>query len=1330
MNKLIRYIIASCLWIWCFMLLFPVASVAQTKVGFSIEGATITEKSTFIIAVKADTVLTGKGIYSFRFGFTFNADYIEFQNIDSVGSVLYEWGLPTFSNKTRGSIIFAGAGATALTGKGKMFYLRFKALQPGGTYIYFNSGVSFLNEGLPAITMNNAYIQANSRSYPDIYPDDIQLFVGAEAQMNTSGGTAPFTYKTVDTAIAVMSSQNIVKAKAPGYTKVFVTDNNSDQSYMTGAIDVRAIKMSFMRVNAWPQDTFYLPVKIEIAPGTKVRSGYFEITYNGNLAGIKQSAKVGDFDISIENNTATNVMRISFASVVGITGSGILCYLGFKALNSGNHYFNFQNLQFDEVLRAFTTNEYVEVYYLPTLTISPNTGTLMWGTTQKITVTNGSPPMIYTVSDTALASIDVQGNLKGLSGGNVEVTATDFHGATKTSGDFLILDNQFSIVNMDGVLDGITRVPISTSLLPVGKAVYDFDGAVSFNLNDVDFIGIDPVDANMLTSYSLTGNTVHIVGASSKGIQSGIICYLKFQLKNTVALNQQTAITLVTLAANEATLHSTFSSGKITRVVQVSYRPIAKAGLNKSVLEGETVQLDGSESYDLDANPLTFSWRSPAGIHLNDSTLKKPTFVAPDVKVNTNLVFTLVVNDGTSNSDPSTVTVTVLQVNKRPVADAGSDISYNEGSSVSLSGSLSFDPDLDVISYRWTSLDGIILFDALGPAPSFIAPQVSANKTYRFKLEVSDGVLTSLPDTVKINVVNVNKIPVAFAGVDQTINEGTFVQLDGSLSSDADNEPITFKWTAPAIVVLSSSTVSKPTFTAPMVHRDSVIVISLVVNDGKVNSNTDQVSITIKNLNILSTEAQILKTTLTGSDSTKVDQGAQQVTLYMPYGTDVRALAPVFQLSPKASSIVPASGTVRNFTSPVSYTVTAEDGLTQKAYLVKVFVPTLSLKRSIAAGWNWISLSAMPADFTVGTVLGGMSLANLDYVKTATASAVYNTTSGWFGDLTTLPQLDMLMFKKASAGTFTLSGKEINPTLTSISVSPGWNRIGYIMKGNAALNQAFDQTTLPTGEILLKSKISSSVYYPGSGWIGDLDSMRVLNGYMMKTVSASDIRYKAGGAKFKSVQNSLFALDDLYTLYQINPSEFENSATLIGEILNENGENAVQQGDILIAYAGTVRRGVTEARFVPDLNRNVFILTIFSNLNQEKIRFKVKSLTDTFEKEISDEVLISANEVIGQSMNPFPLHLSATTGLGGSEKERSLSVYPNPVADKFQIISGYRISSVTISGLSGNVILRQSNVSDNKVSINTQNLAPGLYLLKIETSNGTITRKMVKSTEK
>ena len=1331
MNRFIRYIFASSLWLCCLALLFPGKLASQTTLGFTIEGATVLEKDTFIIAIKADSLLTGKDIYSYRFGVSFNADYIEFLNIDSVGSVLEDWGIPTFSNKIRGQLHIAGAGTTPLSGNGEFIYLKFKALKPGSWLSLSNiSGKSYLNEGTPLMSLNGSYIHINSRPYPDIYHDNYELFVGQEAQLYVSGGTTPFVFSIVDTAVAVISNQTMVKAKGPGITKAFVTDKAGEKSYMTGNIDVRAIKMSIMRSSAWPSDTFYLPVKIEIAPGTKVYSGYFEITYNGNVQGIKQSVKTGDFDVSIENNAVTNLTRVSFASNSGITGTGILCYLGFKAINSGNHWFNFQNLKFDEKLLAFTTSEYVEVYYLPSLNISPNSGTMMWGTTEKITVTNGDPPMSYQVTNPQVAEIDLLGNLTGLSGGKTKVIATDSHGATKTSNDFTILDNNFSIVNSDGVLDNVTRVPVSTSALPAGKLLYDFDGVVTFNESELEFTGIESLNGAMLTQYSKNGNSVHFVGATSSGIQSGIICYLKFKLKNTVSLGQQVTVTLNSMSGNESSLYSTVSSGKITRVEQLSYRPVANAGLNKSIPEGDPVQLDASGSYDEDnsPNPITYVWVAPAGIVLDNNTIAKPSFTSPNVNVNTVFNFKLVVNDGESDSDTATVAITVLQINKQPVAKAGTDRSVFEGSSVSLDGSQSSDPDLDVIAYKWTSLDGIILFDANSSSPSFIAPQVNFDKSYRFKLEVSDGVLYSVPDTIVTTVIQVNKKPVAFAGGDQTVNEDVLVHLDGSLSSDPDNELITYKWIAPPVITLSSATISKPTFTAPLVHRDSIVVIALVVNDGKLNSDTDKVLITIKNLNILSEEAKILNADVANADSVIVDSTAMQVIMYMPYGTDPRSLAPTFEISDQAT-ISPAGGSARNFTSPVNYTVTAEDGLTKRTYSVKVFVPTVGLQRNLAAGWNWISLSVVPPSLQIDQVLSNLTMTNLDYIKSGIASSVY-TSSGWFGDLTNLPQLEMMMLKKANAQTFSLTGKEINPELVTIPVSTGWNRIGYVLKGNAKLSEAFDPASLPTGDILLKSKEGSAVYYPVSGWAGDIDSLRVLTGYMMKTTSNSNIKYLAGSAKLKSAQPTVYSRNMLYGNYKLNPAFYRNSSNLIGDLVNVGNESVINKGDLLIAYSNNEPRGVTEAVFVPDLNRYVFILTVFSNVDQEKFSFRYKAAEKNTEEVITEELNLKTDEIIGQPMIPMTLHLSGATGIDQTTADLLISIYPNPVNDELQIVSQSEIKSVTLSGLSGNSIQLLSNISEYNLKLDTRTLVPGVYMLKVETSKGIVIRKLIKSTNR
>ncbi|MDP3643142.1 MAG: PKD domain-containing protein, partial [Bacteroidota bacterium] len=275
-------------------------------------------------------------------------------------------------------------------------------------------------------------------------------------------------------------------------------------------------------------------------------------------------------------------------------------------------------------------------------------------------------------------------------------------------------------------------------------------------------------------------------------------------------------------------------------------KPIANAGPDQSPNEGTLVALDGSASSDPDGTPLTYLWTPPAGITLSSNTAQKPTFTAPEVAANTNYTFSLVVNDGSLSSTADQVVITVKQVNIAPVANAGPDQSPNEGILVTLDASASSDPDGNAITYLWTSPAGITLSSNTAQKPTFTAPEVAANTNYTFSLVVNDGSLSSTADQVIITVKQVNNAPVANAGPDQSPNEGTLVALDGSASSDPDGTPLTYLWTPPAGITLSSNTAQKPTFTAPEVAANTNYTFSLVVNDGSLSSTADQVVITVK----------------------------------------------------------------------------------------------------------------------------------------------------------------------------------------------------------------------------------------------------------------------------------------------------------------------------------------------------------------------------------------------------------------------------------------------------------------------------------------------------
>jgi len=94
----------------------------------------------------------------------------------------------------------------------------------------------------------------------------------------------------------------------------------------------------------------------------------------------------------------------------------------------------------------------------------------------------------------------------------------------------------------------------------------------------------------------------------------------------------------------------------------------------------------------------------------------------------------------------------------------------------------------------------------------------------------------------------VNQPPVANAGPDQIVDEGAAVTLNGSASSDPDGNALTYLWTAPAGITLSSNTAPNPTFTAPEVTVNTSYTLTLKVNDGLSDSPSDQVVITIRNV--------------------------------------------------------------------------------------------------------------------------------------------------------------------------------------------------------------------------------------------------------------------------------------------------------------------------------------------------------------------------------------------------------------------------------------------------------------------------------------------------
>ena len=274
--------------------------------------------------------------------------------------------------------------------------------------------------------------------------------------------------------------------------------------------------------------------------------------------------------------------------------------------------------------------------------------------------------------------------------------------------------------------------------------------------------------------------------------------------------------------------------------------PASNAGTDLSVFKGAAVTLDGSGSSDADGNALSYRWTQTSGpaVSLSSGTTSRPTFAAP--AVSGTLVFSLTVNDGSSDSTADTVQVAVA--NRTPVASAGADTTIEAGQLFTLDALGSTDADQDSLTYTWTQLSGlpVTLTAVSNGRARFTAPGQVSQLT--FGVVANDGEAGSPQDVVAVAVVisTTNDPPVAYSYGNFTL----FKRSQGALQGygfDPEGGPITYRWrqVSGPTVTLTDATSWVASFNTP--DTPCVLTFEFNVSDGVSISNTVRVDVTVEN---------------------------------------------------------------------------------------------------------------------------------------------------------------------------------------------------------------------------------------------------------------------------------------------------------------------------------------------------------------------------------------------------------------------------------------------------------------------------------------------------
>ncbi len=180
------------------------------------------------------------------------------------------------------------------------------------------------------------------------------------------------------------------------------------------------------------------------------------------------------------------------------------------------------------------------------------------------------------------------------------------------------------------------------------------------------------------------------------------------------------------LDAVENTFYSVAAPGVLVNDTDADNDPLSAALLQGAAYGTVGLSEDGSFTYDPDDN-----------FHGSDS-------------------FTYRAFDGSSYSDPATVTIEVASMEDgAPVANAGGSYEVYEGQTVILDASGTWDPDLpyETLNYAWDFDGNGIYDDATGVAPEFDASGYAAGEQVTVGLRVTDEIGQSSFDSATISIL-------------------------------------------------------------------------------------------------------------------------------------------------------------------------------------------------------------------------------------------------------------------------------------------------------------------------------------------------------------------------------------------------------------------------------------------------------------------------------------------------------------------------------------------------------------------------------------------------
>ena len=631
------------------------------------------------------------------------------------------------------------------------------------------------------------------------------------------------------------------------------------------------------------------------------------------------------------------------------------------------------------------------------------------------------------------------------------------------------------------------------------------------------------------------------------------------------------------------------------------------------------------------------------------------------------------------------INVTITAVNDAPVLTAVSEKSVNEDNSLTLT--------LNDVTATDVDGDALTLVIANGEnytvSDNTITPAENFHGTLSVGIAVTDGTLTSNQMEMIVTVTPVNDIPVLIAVQDKTINEdeSITITMDDVTATDADGDELQIVIDPGTSGGEKSSagakgqnyTVSGNTIT-PAKDFHGELKVNVGVRDKEAGTPPMVMTITVLPVN----DAPVLNAV---STHVLPEDESISLSMYDVAATDVDNAQDELLLIVYEGENYTVNGT----------TVTPAEN----------YHGTLNVPLAVSDGE--LTSNQMVMEITVNSVNDAPVLTAVSYIEmfedeSITLTLAYVTATDAEGD-----ELSLVI---ANGDNYTVNGNTITPdadfhgTLNvPIAVSDG-ELTSNLMAMEITVHNVYDAPVLHAvvnKTINEDEMLELTINDVTATWVDD-------NIENLLVVIANCEPHSVAGNTLIPVQDFNGTIEISVALF--DGSNYSNYVTSTITVLSVNDEpvltavtnKSIKEGETLTLTMADVT--------VSDADDDALSLVI---ANGENYTVSGSTITPAsgFTGTLSVGIAVTDGELTSNQM-VMSVTVTAATGIDDNTAA-TVSAYPNPFTDYVVIESEEQIRSVSFINILGKTM---QHVSMPQAQISTQNLLPGIYLVKIDFAKG------------